>query len=278
MNTPEPPPADLLPLDSHSPPRSPLLSLQFMPPPPNLPRVDDDETMDTVPDSEPSRMADGPMPSLYPPEPASREPTPAEDDGETAPGSSGETNDGGLVEGDPDHIAQGEKMQETEPEPEQDDDPMDGDKPLVDQRRNWPPKLILEEEKQVEQEVRDGATVLESEDEVPLATLVKPPKPAPKPLPPRGRSTRSKRPIVYTESPDASENEVSTIKLWSIIAVLKYVSGRGSNGRNPRGTPSQKEESRKGRKIRGGYHPCHSSRSRKKGQATCVRQSCQEHY
>lgn len=189
-----------------------------------------------VPDSEPSRIADGPVPSLLPSGPTIRELSLAEDDNETVPGSSNESDDRYLAQGITDHVAQSEKMQETEPETEQGDDPMDDDQPIVNQRRKRPPKPILEDEEegqQVEQEVRDDATVPETEDEVPLATLVKPPKPAPK-LPPRGRSTRNKRPIVYTESPDTSENEVSTTKLWPILAILKYVSGRGKNRGNPR--------------------------------------------
>lgn len=227
LNTPELPPIHLLPLNSCSP-RSPLLSLQFMPPPPNPPRVDEDETMDIVPDSEPSRIADGPMPSLNLPGTVGQVPTLTEDDNEIIPGSSGETDNGSIAQGDTDHVAQGEKMRETEPETEQDDDPMDDDRPLVNRRRKRPQKPTLEEEEEeqrAEQEVHDDAIVPETEDEVPLATLVKLPKPAPKPLPPRSRSTRNKRPIVYTESPDTSENDVSAIKLWSILAILKYVSG-----------------------------------------------------
>ena len=203
-----------------------------MPPPPNPPTVDEDETMDIVPDSEPSGIVDGPAPSLPLPGLISQAPTLVEDINNTVPRPSSDTDGIGPAHGDTSHATQGEKMQETELEAEQYDDPMDGDLPLANQRRRRPPKLILEEEQQVEQEVRDSATVPETEDEVPLATLVKPPKPTPKPLPPRGRSTRNKRPIVYTESPDTSENEVSATKLSSIHGVLKYVSGRRRNGRN----------------------------------------------
>ena len=278
-NTPELPPANLLPLDSRSPPRSPLLSLQFMPPPPNPPRVDEDETMDIVPDSEPSRIADGPTPSVYPVGPADRVPTLVESDHEIVPESSGETDDSGFAQGDTDRVVQGEKMQETEPETEQDDDPMDGDQLLVNQRRKRPPKPILEEEQEdqrVEQVVHDDATVPRTEDEVPLAAPTKLPKPSPEPLPPRGRSTRNKRPIIYTESPGTSENEASTMKLCPILVILKYVSGRGRNRRNPCRSSNQKEESRKGGESRGGWHPYRNSWSREKGQATCIRQSRQE--
>lgn len=205
-----------------------------MPPPPDPPRVDEDETMDIVPDSEPSRIADAPTPSLHLPGPASRALTP--DDNETVPESSSEMDNGALAQGDTDRVAQGEGVQETEPEAEQDDDPMDGDQPLVNKQRKRQSKPILSEdegEQQAGREIRDNATVPETEDEIPLAILAKPPKPQPKPLPPRGRSTRNKRPIVYTESPDTSENEVSTMNLWSMLVILKHVSGRSRNGRNP---------------------------------------------
>lgn len=187
-----------------------------MPPPPNPPRVDEDETMDIVPDSEPSRMTDGPMSSLHLPPPVSRVPTLAETDNETVPESSGETDNETSERKNSNHIVQDTNIQETEPETEEEDDPMGSDLPLVKQRTRRPPKPFLEEEEveeeQVEQEVRDDVTVPETEDEVPLATVVKPAKAAPKSLPPRGRSTRNKRPIIYTESPDTSENEVSTMK------------------------------------------------------------------
>jgi hypothetical protein len=200
-----------------------------MPPPPNPPRGDEDEIMDIVPDSEPPRMTDGPTPSLHPPELASRAPTLNEDANETVPESSGEMGDGGLAQGGIDCIAQGEKMQETDPDTEQDDDPMDSDQPLANKRKRSPKPILEAQEQQVGQEERGDAIVPESESEVPLVTLVKPPKPAPKSLPPRGRSTRNKRPIVYTESPDGSENEVSTMELWSMFTLLKRVSGRGRN-------------------------------------------------
>ncbi|KAF9648083.1 hypothetical protein BDM02DRAFT_3116022 [Thelephora ganbajun] len=191
------------------PPDYPLQSPKFMPPP-KPPRVDEDETMDVVPDSEPSRVADGPMSSLHLPRAASRVLILAEDDNETVPESSGETDNEISVQRNLDLIAQGERMQETEPETEQGDDPMDSDQPLIKQRARRPPKPALEEEEeeeQVEQEVDDDATVPETEDEVPLVVLVKSKKVTPKPLPPRSRSTRNKRPIIYTESPDTSENE-----------------------------------------------------------------------
>lgn len=181
-----------------------------MPPPPNPPRVDEDETMDIVPDSEPSRVSDGPMSSLQFPRPTSRVPTLTEDDNKTVPESSGGTDNETSDRSDPNHVAQDTDIQETEPETERDDDLMDS-QPPAKQRTKRPPKPLLEEEEEeeVEQEVRDDVTVPETEDEVPLAALVKPAKAASKPLPPRGRSTRNKRPIVYTESPDTSENEVS---------------------------------------------------------------------
>ena len=232
MNTPEPHPADLLPLDSHS--RSPLLSLQFNPPPSKPPGVDEDEIMDIVPDSEPSRIADEQMLSLNFPGPSSQVPALAEDENEPVPGSSGETDDSRLAQEGTDHDG---GMQEVASGTEQADDPMDRDQPLVDRRRKGPPKPMLEEEQeeqQAEREARDDGTVPETEDEVPLANLIKPSKPAPKTLPPRGRSTRNKRPIVYTESPDTSENEVSTVKLSSTLGILKSISGRGSNGSYPR--------------------------------------------
>jgi hypothetical protein len=104
---------------------------------------------------------------------------------------------------------------------------MDSDQPLVKQRAKRPPKPLLEvEEEQVEQAIRGDTAVPETEDEVPLATVVKAAKAAPKPpLPARGRSTRNKRPIIYTESPDTSENEVSTVTFWSIFVTLSDVSG-----------------------------------------------------
>lgn len=181
-------------------------------PPPKLPRADEDEIMDIVPDSEPSRMADGPMSSLYLPRPASRAHTLAEDD-KTIPESSGEIDSETPEQRNPDLVAQDTSIQEAEAETEQEDDPMGSDQPLVKKRPKRPPKPVLEEEEEeIEQEVHDDTTVPETEDEVPLATVVKPAKPVPKPLPPRGRSTRNKRPIIYTESPDASENEVSAVK------------------------------------------------------------------
>jgi len=199
LDTPEPPPVDPLPLDS--PPRP----LQFMPPPPNPPRIDEDETMDVVPDSEPSRLADGPMSSLHLPQPASRVLTLAEDDNETVPETDNEISE----RRNPDQTDQDANMQETEAETEQEDHPMDSDHLLVEQQS---PKHVVEQEEQVEQEVHDDATVPETEDDIPLATVIKSAKAATKPLPPRGRSTRNKRPIIYTESPDTSENEVSTMK------------------------------------------------------------------
>jgi len=208
-----------------------------MPPPPRPPQVDEDETMDVVPDSEPSRVADGPMSSLNLPQLASRVPTLTEDDNETVPESSGETDNETSKRRNLDHIAQDTNMQETEQETEREDDPMDSGRPLVKQRTKRPPKLVLEEEaeeEQVDQEVRDDATVPETEDEVPLATVAQPTKAAPKSLPPRGRSTRNKRPIIYTESPDTSENEVSTTKLKFIVVCLSYVLGTGrETRRNP---------------------------------------------
>ena len=161
-------------------------------------------------------MGDGPTPSVRPPEPGSRAPILYEGADEIVPESSGEMDDGGPVQGGVGYNPQGGKMQETDPDTEQDDDPMESDRPLANQRRKPSPEPIpagRTQEQQAEQEIRDDAVIPESESEVPLAVLVKPPKPAPKPLPPRGRSTRNKRPIVYTESPDASENEVSTMEL-----------------------------------------------------------------
>ena len=190
--------------------------------------------MDIVPDSEPSRATDGPMSSLHLPRPASQAPTLAEDDNGTAHESLGGADNETSEPRNQDPVAPDTKMQETEAEAEQEDDPMDSDQPLVKQRPKRPPKPVLEDE-EAQQEVRDDMTVPETEDEVPLATVVKPTKPAPKPLPPRGRSTRNKRPIIYTESPDASENEVSTVKFCSISATLNYVSGRGTGtARNSR--------------------------------------------
>jgi len=192
-----------------------------MPPPQNPPRVDEDETMDIVPDSEPSRMTDGPMSSLHLPHPANRVTTPAENDNETVPEtvpeSSGETDNETSERRNASRIAQDTNLREAEPETKQGDDPMDNDLPLVKQRAKRPPKPLPEEEEveeeQVEQAIRDDVTVPETEDEVPLATVVKAAKAVSKPsLPSRGRSTRNKRPIIYTESPDTSENEVSTVK------------------------------------------------------------------
>lgn len=216
QNSPEPPP--LRPLPRYTPPRTPL-SPQFMPPPPNPPQLDEDETMDVVPDSEPSRMADGSMSSLH--LPVNRAPALAEED-EIVPESTYETDDRASAQMD---VGQGGK-QRTGLETELDDDPMDDDQPLVKQRTKRPQKPVVEEEEhQAEQEVRDDVTVPETEDEVPLAIAVKPSKPAPKPLPPRGRSTRNKRPIIYTESPDTSENEVRTVVLLPTYVILKHVSG-----------------------------------------------------
>lgn len=167
--------------------------------------------MDIVPDSEPSRIADGSMLSLRLPGQASLNPPLVDSDDEIVPESSGEANGNPPAQRDASHLPQDEKKQTTEPETEQDDDPMNDDQLLVGQREK--PKSIPEEgeeeeqEEQVEQEGRGDATVPETEDEVPLATVVKPGKPTPKPLPPRGRSTRNKRPIIYTESPDTSEDE-----------------------------------------------------------------------
>lgn len=200
----------------------PTRSPQTMPPPPKPQRVDEDETMDIVPDSEPSRATDGPMSSLHLPRPVSRVPTLAEDNNEIVPESSGETDDDTSEQIHPNRAAQDTEVQETEAETEREDDPMDSNQPLVKQRPKQPPKPVLEEEveeqemeeqEEVHHEIRDDATVPETEDEVPLAAVVKPTKAAPKPLPPRGRSMRNKRPIIYTESPDTSENEVSTMKL-----------------------------------------------------------------
>jgi hypothetical protein len=219
-----------------------------MPPPPKPPRVDEDETMDIVPDSEPSRMTDGPMSSLHLPRPASRVTTLAENDNETVPESSGETDNEASEQRDTDHIARGTDIRETGSETEPEDDPMDSDLPLVKQRAKRPPKPLLEvEEEQVEQAIRGDTAMPETEDEVPLATVIKAAKAAPKPpLPARGRSTRNKRPIIYTESPDTSENEVSTVTFWSIFATLSDVSGRGrATGRDPCRTSSKEEEGRK---------------------------------
>jgi hypothetical protein len=171
-----------------------------------------------------------------------------EDDDEIVPESSGETDDKFPPQLDPDRIPQAEKAQETEPEGEQDDDPMGDDQPLVRQQARRPVKPVVGEEpeeegQQADQGLCDDTTVPETEDEVPLATIVKAAKPAPKPLPQRGRSTRNKRPIVYTESPDTSEKEVSKTKRWFIFMDLKFVPG---GGRNPHRTPSQEEEGRKG--------------------------------
>ena len=212
-NTPELPPADPLLLNS------PLRSPQFMPPPPKPPRTDEDETMEVIPDSEPSRVADGPMSSLHLPRPTSRAPTIAEGDNETVPESSGEADNDISEQRDPENIVGDTKMQETEVETEREDDPMDSDQPLLKQRSRRSPKPVLEaeEEEEVQQEVRDDVTVPETEDEVPLATVIKPAKAAPKPPPPRGRSTRNKRPIIYTESPDTSENDVSAISCGSSL-------------------------------------------------------------
>ena len=230
QDAPEPPPADPPPLDY------PLQSLQPMPPPP--PRVDEDETMDIVPDSEPSRVADGPMSSLHLPGLESRVHDATNDEGWTL-----ESAESGIINGKerarpkspsksditaPEHSntdrgAQDPKEQEPEAETEQEDDPMDS-QPLVKQRPKRPPKPVLEEEdddeEEVHQEVRDNTVVPETDDEVPLAAMVKPTKTAPKPLPPRGRSMRNKRPIVYTESPDTSENEVSAVKFRFTFVVL----------------------------------------------------------
>lgn len=211
LDTPEPFRADPLPLDS------PLRCPQPMPPPPGPPQVDEDETMDIVPDSEPSRMTDGPMSSLHLPHPANRVTTPAENDNETVPESSGETDNETSERRNSSRIAQDTNLREIAPEIEQGDDAMDNDLPLVKQRAKRPPRPLPEEEEveeeQVEQAIRDDVTAPETEDEVPLATVVKAAKAISKPsLPLRGRSTRNKRPIIYTESPDTSENEVSTVK------------------------------------------------------------------
>ena len=160
-------------------------------------------------------MTDGPMSSLHLPPPASRVTTIAENDNETVPEtvpeSSGDTDNETPEQRNTNHIAQDTNMRETEPETEREDDLMDSDLPLVKQRTKRPPKPLPEEEEVEEEVIRDDVTVPETEDEVPLATVVKTAKVAPKP-PPRGRSTRNKRPIVYTESPDTSENEVSMVK------------------------------------------------------------------
>lgn len=167
--------------------------------------------MDVVPDSEPSRLVDGPMSSSHPPDPVYRVPPPVEKEDEIVPESSRETDDKASMQKDADHIAQDETRQEAKPEADRDGDSTVGDRLLVNGRRNRSPNLVPEE--QAEQEVRSDATAPETEDEVPLATVVKSVKPPQKPLPSRGRSTRNKRPIVYTESPDISENEVSAMKL-----------------------------------------------------------------
>lgn len=160
-------------------------------------------------------MIDGPMSSLHLPQPASRVVPLAENDNETVPESSGEADNETSEQRNTNHIAQDTNTRETEPETEPEDDPMGSDIPLVKKHTKRPPKPLPEEaqvnEEQVEQAIRDDVTVPETEDEIPLATVVKTAKAAPKPLPPRGRSTRSKRPIIYTESPDTSENEVSTV-------------------------------------------------------------------
>ena len=138
----------------------------------------------------------------------------------TVPDSSGETDIETSELNNPDHSARDIKARKTEPETEQEDDPMDS-QPLVKQRPKRPPKPVLEEEEEeVQQEVRDNTTVPETEDEVPLATVVKTTKAAPKSLPPRGRSMRNKRPIIYTESPDTSDNEVSTAKFRFTFVIL----------------------------------------------------------
>jgi len=167
-------------------------------------------------------MADGPMSSLHLPRPPSRMTVLAENDSETVPEtvpeSSAETDNETSEQRNTNHIARDTNIQETEPDTEQEDIPMDTDLPLVKRRTKRPPKPLPEEEEvedeQVEQAIRDDATVPETEDEVPLATVIKTTKAVPKPpLPPtRGRSARNKRPIIYTESPDTSENEVSTVK------------------------------------------------------------------
>ena len=99
--------------------------------------------MDIVPDSEPSRMADGSMSSFIP---ASRVPILA-DNYETVPESSGET-DNETSGRNLDHIAQDTNIQAAEPETEKEDDPMDSDQPLVKRRAKRPPKPILEEEEE----------------------------------------------------------------------------------------------------------------------------------
>ena len=130
-----------------------------------------------------------------------------------------------------DRGAQDPKEQGPETETKQEDDPMDS-QPLVKHRPKRPPKPVLEEEdeeEEVHQEARDNTVVPETDDEVPLAAVVKPTKSAPKPLPPRGRSMRNKRPIVYTESPDASENEVSAVKFRFTFVVLTCLRKRKRN-------------------------------------------------
>ena len=211
--------------------------------------------MDIVPDSEPSRVADGPMSSLHLPGPESRVPDVANDEewtlesavarvmGEEArvastvrdiisgkkgakPKSSDKSDIKAPEHNNTDRSSGDAKAQDPEVETEQEDDPM-GSQPLIKQRPKRPPKPLLEDEEEdeeegedVHQEVRDNTVVPETEDEAPLATVVKPTKAAPKPLPPRGRSMRNKRPIIYTESPDTSENEVSTIKFQFTSLIL----------------------------------------------------------
>jgi len=181
--------------------------------------------MDVVPDSEPSRLVDGPMSSLH-----LQVSDITNGKNRVVPESSGEADIETSEHNNPDRSAQDTKAQDTEADTEQEDDPMDSDRPLVKQRPKRPPKPAPEEEEE-EEEVQQGAhddtTVPETEDEVPLA--IKTTKAVPKPLPPRGRSMRNKRPIIYTESPDTSENEVSTIEIQPVFIILSCLRKRKRN-------------------------------------------------
>lgn len=223
--------------------------------------------MDIVPDSEPSRVSDGPMSSLHLPGLESRVPDIMNDEGEIlesamsdiingrkriVPKSSGNSDTKVPEHNNPDRSAEDAKDHEAETEKE--DDPMDS-QPLVRQRPKRPPKPVLEEEDEdedeVRQEVRDNTVVPETEDEAPLATVVKPTKAAPKPLPPRGRSMRNKRPIIYTESPDTSENDVSAIKLQFTSVILTCLRKRKRNQKKlPLSAPLRRGKSK--RRIKSG--------------------------
>jgi len=218
--------------------------------------------MDIVPDSEPSRVADGPMSSLHLPGRESRIPDVINDEEwtlksaasdiingkmRTVPKLSGQAEIKAPERDNPDRSAKVTKAQDPEAETEQEDDPMDS-QPLVKQMPKRPPKPVLEEDddEEVHQEVRDDTIVPETEDEVPLATVVKPAKAAPKPLPPRGRSMRNKRPIIYTESPDTSENEVSAVKFRFTFVVLTSLRKRKRNQKKlPSSVPLRRGKSKR---------------------------------